>query len=173
MVYLANQSVETEWMIEAVLEIKLLAPEEWHVLRTTRLRALRESPAAFMSRYEAEARWNEAQWRQRLAAATWVVAVEGGAVIGIASLNAHHRERYVESIWVSPAHRRRHVFRSLLAALADLCRRLQLPELLLWVIEDNAAALVAYARVGFEPTGQRQPIRPGHGRWERCLRLAL
>ena len=161
-------------MIEAVLEIKLLAPEEWHVLRSTRLRALRESPTAFMSRYETEARWSEAQWRELPTAATWVVAVEGNTVIGIAGLMPDHRgKRYVESIWVSPAHRRRHVFRSIIAALADRCRCLRLPELLLWVIEDNAAAIVAYTRVGFVPTGERQPIRSGHTRWERCLRLAL
>jgi RimJ/RimL family protein N-acetyltransferase len=165
---------ETEWTIEAVPEIKVLALQEWHVLRTTRLRALRESPEAFPSRYETEARWSEAQWRQLLAAATWVVAVEGGAAIGIAGLITHPGgQRYVESIWVSPTHRGRRVFRSIIAALADLCRRLQLAELRMWVIEDNAAALVAYARVGFEPTGERQLIHAGNRRWERCLRLAL
>ena len=71
--------------INAVLDIKLLAPEEWHVLRTIRLRALLDSPAAFLSSYEAEAGWGEMQWRHLLGSATWVVAVESGAAIGIAA----------------------------------------------------------------------------------------
>ena len=51
-------------MIDAALDIKLLAPEEWHVLRTTRLRALRDSPQAFASSLEVEVSWGEAQWRR-------------------------------------------------------------------------------------------------------------
>ena len=52
-------------MINAVLDIKLLAPDEWYVLRSTRLRALRESPRAFTSHYLIEARWHEGEYGAR------------------------------------------------------------------------------------------------------------
>lgn len=44
------------------------------------------TPHAFASHYEAEAKWADEQWRQRLVAATCLVAIESGAVIGIAGL---------------------------------------------------------------------------------------
>lgn len=163
-------------MINALLEIKLLAPDEWQVLRAIRLRALRESPEAFTSHYEAEARLSERHWRQRLVNAEWVVADERGTIVGIAGLvegEQPHEEQHIESAWVAPTHRRRGVFRSLLAGLTELGRQACLRELPLWVLEENTAALLAYTRLGFVPTGERQPIGPGPARFERRLRLAI
>lgn len=158
-------------MINAVLDIKLLAPDEWPMLRSTRIRALRDSPHAFTSHYLIERRWNEGEWRQRLDTARWVVAIEAGLVIGIAAL-VDGQEPHVESIWVAPTHRRKGVFRSLMNALADEARRLKLGELLLWVLEDNVVAQVAYRQFGFTPTGDRQ-LGPDRRRYEQRLSLAL
>jgi ribosomal protein S18 acetylase RimI-like enzyme len=158
-------------MINAVLDIKLLAPEEWHVLRTTRLRALRDSPHAFASSLEAEVGWGEAQWRRLITAATWVVAIEAGAVIGIASVVDRYDGRHVESIWVAPAHRQRGVFRALLRALVDRERANGAHDLVLWVVEDNDDALRTYRRLGFVPTGERQ--RLSGDRHELRLRLRI
>jgi GNAT superfamily N-acetyltransferase len=154
-------------MINAVLDIKLLGPDEWHVLRTTRLRALADSPHAFASHYEAEVRWSDDQWRQRLAAATWLVAVDSGAVIGIAGLVDEH----VEAIWVERTHRQRGVFRALLRALVDLESGNGARDLVLWVLEDNREARQVYARLGFVPTRERQ--RLSDGRYELRLRLGI
>ncbi len=162
-------------MINAVLDIKLLAPDEWHVLRSSRLRALRDSPRAFTSHYLIEARWREREWRHRLAAARWVVAIDSGIVIGIAALadgEPSHEEPHAESIWVAPTHRRRGVFGSLVEALAEEGRRLGLHELLLWVLEDNTVARLAYTQLGFRPTGERQ-LAPDRRRYEERLSLAL
>lgn len=162
-------------MINAVLDIKLLAPDEWYVLRSTRLRALRESPQAFTSHYLIEARWHEGEWRDRIATARWIVAIDTGLVIGIAALvNGHapSERPHVESIWVAPTHRRKGVFRSLVDALVDEGRRLKLGELLLWVLEDNVVARLAYIQLGFRPTGDRQ-LGPDRRRWEERLSLPL
>ena len=160
-------------MINAVLDVKLLAPEEWHVLRTIRLRALLDSPAAFMSHYEAEARWGEAQWRRRFASAAWVVAIESGAVIGIAGLVDGHAAdgRHIEWTWVEPTHRHRGVSRALLEALVDRESRHGAHDIALWVLEDNHVAREAYLRLGFRPTGERQ--RLPDGRYELRLRLTI
>ena len=162
-------------MINAVRDIKLLALHEWPVLRSTRLRALRDSPHAFTSQYLVEARWHEHEWRRRLSTARWAVASEAGIVIGIAGLvdgESPPEEPHLESIWVAPTHRRTGVSRSLVGALADQGHRLGRHELLLWVLEDNTVALRAYARLGFRPTGERQ-IGPDHRRYEQRLSFSL
>jgi ribosomal protein S18 acetylase RimI-like enzyme len=74
---------------------------------------------------------------------------------------------------VAPTHRRRGVSRSLIDATASIARRAGLPELLLWVLEDNLLAWSIYTHLGFEWTGERKPIRPGNHRFERRLRLAI
>lgn len=162
-------------MTNAVLVTRVLTPEDWPVLRGTRLRALRDSPHAYIAAYRSEARWGEREWRERFDDATWVVAVDRFDVVGLVGLvggrppEAHH----VESMWVAPTHRRRGVSRILVGAMADLGRRAGLDHLMLWVLEDNTVAWRAYARLGFVPTGERQPIDPAGQRFERRLRLDL
>jgi GNAT superfamily N-acetyltransferase len=160
-------------MINAVLDIKLLSPMKWHVLRTTRLRALRDSPRAFMSHYETEVGWGEAQWRERFTAATWAVAVESGTVIGIAGLVDGNGDdgRHVEWTWVDPDRRRRGVFRALLEALIDLQRGNGARDMALWVLENNHEARQVYAQLGFQPTGERQHLPDD--RYELRLRLRI
>lgn len=161
-------------MTRAVLDVRLLEPGDWHVLRTIRLRALAESPRAFTSQYRRESRWNEHQWRRRFDTAHWIVALDGHEVIGVAGLvDCHPEEQHIESIWVAPTYRNRGVFRSLLTGVVEIARRTGLTDLRLWVLEDNRCARQVYERLGFEWTGERQPIRPRHWRRELRLRRAI
>ena len=161
-------------MANAVLDIRLLGPADWRVLRDARLRALIDSPDAFTSRYGYERRWNEHQWRQRFRAATWLVAVERGDVIGIAGLVADHPKEpeHVESIWVAPTHRNRGVSRSLLNRMIEIACRAGLTHIWMWVLEGNLLARRVYARLGFAWTGERKPVDRDGRRFERRLRLA-
>jgi RimJ/RimL family protein N-acetyltransferase len=162
-------------MTNAVLATRMLTSADWQVLRETRLRALRDSPHAYISRYRSELVWSESQWRERFDTAAWAVAVNRYDVVGLAGLvgdqpyEAHH----VESMWVAPTHRNRGVSRILVNTMADLGRSAGLSHLLLWVLEDNIAARQAYARLGFVPTGERQPIDSAPRRFERRLRLDI
>jgi ribosomal protein S18 acetylase RimI-like enzyme len=161
--------------MEATLELQLLAPADWRVLRDTRLVALLDSPHAFMSTHADESEWQEAQWREAFDASTWIVAREDHKVIGLArSVGERGRPwaRHVESIWVAPTHRRRGVFRDLLWTLAEIEGRTGVTDLQLWVLEDNHEAQRAYEALGFVPTGERQSV-PGFGRFERRLWLAI
>jgi ribosomal protein S18 acetylase RimI-like enzyme len=162
-------------MTKAVLNIRLLEPADWRLLRDTRLRALRESPHAFTSRHCCEQLCSAEQWKERVTAANWLVAVEGGIGIGIAGLVPGHLEEpeHVESIWVAPTHRNRGVFRSLLSTMIEIARGAHLKDLWLWVLEDNLLAWHVYGRLGFVATGERKPIEPGHVRIERRMRLVL
>jgi ribosomal protein S18 acetylase RimI-like enzyme len=161
-------------MANAVLEIRLLEPADWRLLRDTRLRALIDSPHAFTARHHCERRYSAEQWQNRIAAARWVVAVERGIGIGIAGLVPGHLEEpeHVESIWVAASHRHCGVFRSLLATMIEIARSGDLKDLWLWVLEDNYLAWRVYCRLGFVWTGERKPIGPGR-RFERRMRLPI
>jgi RimJ/RimL family protein N-acetyltransferase len=162
-------------MTNAVLVTRVLTPADWAVLRETRLRALRDSPHAYIAHYGSELLRSEREWRERFDDAAWVVAIERFDVVGLVGLvggrppEPHH----VESMWVAPTHRRRGVSRILVNTLAGLGRRAGLRCLMLWVLEDNTPAWRAYARLGFVPTGERQPIDPAGRRFERRLRLDI
>jgi ribosomal protein S18 acetylase RimI-like enzyme len=162
-------------MMELTLNLDLLAPVDWRVLRAARLHALFDSPHAFTSSYADESRWDEADWRKTFAAAIWIVARETESVVGLARSVAEPQlpsARHVESIWVAPTHRRRGVLRHLLDALAGIERRLGVRDLLLWVLEDNHEARKTYEALGFQSTGERQYL-PAVGRFECRLRLSL
>jgi ribosomal protein S18 acetylase RimI-like enzyme len=161
-------------MMELTLDLDVLAPADWRVLRAARLGALLDSPRAFTSSYAREYEWGEVQWRHVLDAATCVVAREGEKVIGLAKSVAepwHPWMRHLESIWVAPTHRRRGVFRALLRHLTEVHQRTGVTDTMLWVMEDNCDAQQAYEALGFHPTGERQFL-PAFGRFERRLRLA-
>jgi RimJ/RimL family protein N-acetyltransferase len=159
----------------STLELDLLTPFDWRMLRAARLYALLDSPDAFTSSYADEAAWSQLDWQRSLRAATWIVAREAQHVIGlvkIVSEPALLASRYVESAWVAPTHRRRGVLRTLLDALAEMSHRIGVTELMLWVLEDNYAAERAYRALGFEPTGDRQYLAP-FGQFERQLRREI
>jgi len=161
--------------MELTLNLDLLAPADWRVLRGARLQALLDSPHAFTSSYADESKWEESDWRGTFAAATWIVASETECVVGLVRSIGEPQlvsARHVESIWVAPTHRRHGVFRHLLHALASVERRMGVRDLLLWVLEDNCDAQRAYQALGFEPTGERQFLSTV-GRFEQQLRLAI
>jgi hypothetical protein len=72
-------------VLQSTLEFQLLTPGDRRLLQEARLEALRESPHAFMSTYAQESEWVEAQWRQALEGATWIVARDAENVIGLAA----------------------------------------------------------------------------------------
>lgn len=161
--------------MELPLDLQVLRPSDWVLLKSARLQALQDSPHAFMSRYELERSWGETEWRRSIETTTWIVAQKTERAIGLARCVAEPVRphlRYLESIWVDPAHRRRGVFRALLNKLIALGRHLGVAQLVLWVLEDNHPARRAYEAVRFRLTGERQFL-PEIGRFEIQLSLAI
>jgi hypothetical protein len=70
--------------MELTLNLDMLAPADWQVLRAARLRALLDSPHAFTSSYARESDWGESEWRRLFDDATCMVAREADQVIGLA-----------------------------------------------------------------------------------------
>jgi ribosomal protein S18 acetylase RimI-like enzyme len=135
------------------LEINLLDPRDWPVLRSVRLAALRDSPGAFVATLAVESERTSEEWIASIERSTWVVARNGNEVVGIACLTAAEphapRERFIESVWVTPQHRRRGLVRRMLQRLEDKARADGADYLQLWVLETNESAYDAYLKLDF------------------------
>jgi GNAT superfamily N-acetyltransferase len=161
-------------LVKPAVDLKVLARSDWPILRAARLDALRDSPHAFMARYEDEEDLSQADWEHMFDDASWIVAKDAETVIGLARCIAgpQSTQRYIESIWVAKPRRRKGVFRAMLRAVCEVEERLGAAELLLWVFEDNNDAQEVYKAVGFEPTGDCKPL-PDIDRVEVEYRLRI
>ena len=157
------------------MDVETLAADDWKILRDVRLRALEDSPTAYISSRQTEITWTEARWRRSFEDSVWVVAGSRPEIVGMArSVRVDHRppfERHLESVWVEPGHRRTGVLRTLLRYLAQL--EPAVLEWRVWVLTDNVEARTAYERLGFRSTGERQPLNDLSGRSEERLGLSL
>ncbi len=81
--------------------------------------------------------------------------------------------RHLHSMWVHPDHRGARVGAALVAAVRAWAEADGADELVLWVVDGNAAAARLYAREGFVPTGVREPVagRAGVEQEQWALRL--
>ena len=136
-------------------DLDVLGAADWQELRATRLRALGDSPHAFVATYAAEATLPEAYWRGRIESSTWMVARIDGEAIGLARLRRPEDEppevRYVESVWVDPVHRCKGVVRSMLEELESYALKKDVSHLRLWVLDTNESARDAYLKLDFSP----------------------
>ena len=140
--------------------VRALGGEEWQAYRQVRLAALKESPEAFASTYDAEAEYDEEFWRLRLARSERLLASDGGDPIGIASLGQAEEDGVAElfGMWVTPARRGSGVAWRLTEAAAQHARAAGRRALKLWVSTDNGRAVAFFSSFGFRPTDQRRPM---------------
>ena len=153
------------------MDVEVLAGDDWEILQDVRLRALEDSPAAFLAK--AETSWSEAEWRALAVEDVWIVARSGAQVIGVVrSVRVDDRptdERHLESVWVDPLHRKKGVLRAILRYLAEL--EPDVRTWMAWVLDGNDDARAAYEHLGFETTGRRQLLTGTPRRVEERLRL--
>ncbi|HWD81467.1 MAG TPA: GNAT family N-acetyltransferase [Kribbella sp.] len=150
----------------------MLGADDWPIAREVRLRALKDSPTAYLADYEDEVTVGEAGWRERFTRMRWVVARDAGRIVGLASsvrvAGRPSYERHIESVWVDPRYRRNGVLRAILGRLA--AEEPDVTEWRVWVLDTNTVARQVYDRLGFSPTGERQLLADGSGRREIRLR---
>lgn len=160
--------------------VRRLGPDDWEISRQVRLTALAEAPYAFMSTLAREQRFDEQVWRQRLGSPTaatflaWVDGTPAGTATG--KIDDPDDEFTVPGswqlvgMWVDPMARGSGVADRLIEAVARYAREHGASSVTLWVTEINARARAFYQRIGFVPTGARQPVRedePDH--WEEQM----
>jgi ribosomal protein S18 acetylase RimI-like enzyme len=156
------------------VHIRRATADDWETSRAIRLRALADSPDAFMSTLDVESGFDDQMWKTRLDSSYTAFAVAGGAVVGVAALIDDPHEtgsREIVAMWVEPAFRGRGIADALVGHLVHEARQARASAVALWVADGNDGARRLYARRGFEATGQRDLIRAGLG--EERMRLTL
>jgi len=155
------------------LDVDVLAADDWQTLRRVRLRALEESPDAYLSTYDLEVKWSESEWRRSFVEALWVRVVTEGRIVGLAhAIRVAGRpvdERHLECVWVDPDHRGAGVLRAVVEFLIKT--EPDVREWRVWIIDGNSRARGSYEHLGFELTGERQLLPDESGRYERRLKL--
>jgi demethylmenaquinone methyltransferase/2-methoxy-6-polyprenyl-1,4-benzoquinol methylase len=165
------------------IAVRRASPEEWQALKELRLAALRESPDAFGSSYEHEARANEATWRGWTTGEGWdgavatFVAEEGARLLGMATAHRPNDEPgtvWMFAMWVRPEHRGHGIGRALVEAVVAHARSLGAEVVMLRVTESNPAAIGVYASCGFIGTPDPpEPLRDGSALMTRAMWLPL
>jgi len=141
-------------------------------IRSLRLQALTDAPAAFGSTYERELARTPQDWSRWIEPnATflfeeWGLFDEAGAEpSGIVAAMREPDEPGVMqlvSMWVRPSARRAGVGDALVRTVVDWAAEQQARELRVWVMLENAPATHLYERNGFRATG-RQTVRERDG----------
>jgi GNAT superfamily N-acetyltransferase len=157
--------------------VRRVRADDWELVRDLRLRALRDAPAAFESRYEDEQHRPEAGWREWLERSSGVSAVASldGQAAGLVGGYIEDAS-YVElvSMWVVPAARGHGVGRALVEEVVRWAREQSVNQVRLWVTRGNDTAERLYHRHGFVRTGEVQSLPAGHpGIEEIGMRLSL
>jgi GNAT superfamily N-acetyltransferase len=139
-----------------------LSADDWAVLADLRLRALRESPLAFLGDVTTEAEYVESQWRSELERSIWFLAKLADRAVGIANLNHNTPPgdgMHLEGMWVASDVRKKGVGTCLVLAVEAAAAELGAVQMRLWVFQENLEAEKVYLRLGYVKSGRRQSIR--------------
>ena len=106
--------------------------------------------------------WSEASVASELAnpLSLWIVAVEGGAVLGYVGSQSVMGEADMMNLAVSPENRKRGIGAQLVQTLIARLQEIGVHSLALEVRQSNDAAISLYGRLGFVQIGRR----PGYYR---------
>jgi ribosomal protein S18 acetylase RimI-like enzyme len=160
-----------------VPDIDQLVADEWQTLRDIRLAALKESPDAFMARYDVESQFDASTWRAEFDRGAWIIGRENRlpvSVIGCTrETHTPPRIRYLESLWVAPECRRRGLAFCMVMHAITRLREMNVRLARLWVLEGNDPAIRLYRRAGFVSTNFRQPLPDRAGVNEELMELEL
>ncbi len=169
------------------MQIVRAEADEWERIREIRLRSLREDPDAFGSTLEREAGHGEDAWRafvtgrvtgreEGVRQAAFVAVDHDGRWVGLAVGVVRPDDRSLAKLyamWVDPVARGRGAGERLVESVASWATATGADRLELCVTEANAPAVRLYRRTGFEPTGDRDELRPGSGVATVTLRRRL
>lgn len=142
--------------------VREITADDWELMRDVRLAALAEAPHAFGSTYAREADFTEERWRDRISerSVTFFAHEETADAppAGLAGVYVEDGTAELVSMWVRPSARGLGVGEALVEAAAAWAKTRDFRSLFLWVTESNAPAVRLYERLGFTPTGERQPL---------------
>ena len=107
------------------IRVRVLDQDEWATYRDVRLRALRESPEAFVASAEEEEALEDQYWKDRMVRSRRILAQDGDEVVGVVSVGTGHRTNIpgageLFGLWVEPPRRGSGVARRLMEKAATV-----------------------------------------------------
>ncbi len=133
--------------------VRATTEEDWEILKTVRLAALQDSPAAFGLSHAAAAAYSEQQWRERASHETqpaFLLAIhqqQAVGLIGDAVSPAH--EYHLLAMWVHPKSRGKGIGGRLVDAIKIRALERGYRRVVLSVSPNNTPATALYSRRGF------------------------
>lgn len=145
------------------IDVRVLREEEWEQYRDVRLRALTESPEAFVADIETETDYDEDLWRARMRRSERLLAEREGEAVGIVSVRDNEdlfeNAAEVFGLWVVPQLRGAGIAARLVESAAQTAADGGRTQLVYWVGTDNGRAVAFASSYGFRPTEYRRPVR--------------
>lgn len=163
----------------ADIHVRALSEADWELFRSVRLRALEESPEAFVADHATEAAEGDDFWKARLERSRRLIAEVEGAPAGIVSLGSvaeRPEAGQIFGLWVDPKLRGTGVATALVRAGVETASGLGKKHVLYWVGTDNGRAVAFASGFGFRPTSERRPMRVANeddGEEEIAMELPL
>jgi RimJ/RimL family protein N-acetyltransferase len=162
---------------EFMLDIKILSPAKWTLLRDIRLAALGESPHAFLSTHQREISWGEDRWIAEFGRGDWsvgFVADQPVSLLGVTRTpDTQCHECYLEYMWVTPAHRQSGIAYDMLMSTFGRLQATGVRTAFLYILDGNDAAMRLYKRAGFTSVNEPEPLLEYPGRSEELLQRSL
>jgi GNAT superfamily N-acetyltransferase len=162
--------------------VERIRAEQWRDLRTVRLRALADTPDAFLRTLVEEEAYPEEEWQRRASerasgddGVTFLAEVDGepAGIVG-----GHRRPEDPSTVelvamWSAPEHRGGGVGRALVDAVVGWAAAAGAVRVVLWVVRGNDGARAFYERVGFRMTDEIIPLPGDPCREEQRMVLDL
>ena len=163
-----------------MINIRSLAADEGLLFKELRLGALRESPDAFSPTYEDTSRHHDDYWHNAARSIANSSTVEiliaecDDAAVGLVSGQVDKKGvGHIGAMWASPDVRGRGVGKQLLLGVVEFLKQQGCQIIELTVTETNDAALNMYRGIGFELTGNAEPLRASSPLMNLEMRLVL
>lgn len=162
--------------------VRPIRVNEWPEYRGIRLQALRDSPDAFGSTFEAEVLRTDADWSARIAASISsgfdraLFAFNHDQLCGLVwckSSSSAHKTVDIFQMWVEPASRGSGASRALLNEALAWAEGMNAHRVRLGVTAADSPAMRLYKAYGFRPEGELQPLREGSDLMVQTMALEL
>jgi GNAT superfamily N-acetyltransferase len=143
------------------MEVRRAVTGEGNRFRDLRLRALQDAPYAFSSSFERERNRTAEDWEQLAGGAVIFVAVENDEWMGM--VGAYVPDGAPDTVgiwgtWVDPDARGQGLGGLLMSAAIEWARDRGATRIDLSVTDQANDARLLYERIGFTPTGEREPL---------------
>jgi len=164
-----------------MIESRRATEDDVALFKEIRLKALKDSPDAYGSTYEASIQRTESSWLEQLATTTsgdlrnTQFAFDGDNCIGIAALyrEADAPAGAIIMMWVAPEYRGTAAASTLVQSLLDWAKKAGHDSVSLSVTDTNDRAIQFYKNCGFELTGESVDVDAKRNLRGVCMKIVI